>query len=85
MPKVKLEYDEAVMEQLFRRGDWRNWDDCIRWLKGTAEQASSLTASHVSCLVEHLTRLRDSGIPFPLDYREAFQLVQQHCATTIKP
>ena len=79
MANPTLEYDEAVMEQLFRRGDWRNWDDCINWLKDAAYSAGSLPANHIKSLTAHLCRLKEDNVPFPLDYREAFKLVQQHC------
>lgn len=79
MTGASVEYDETVMEQLFRRGDWQNWDDCIQWLKTTAHQASNLTNEHIQSLLSHLTRLKDQQVPFPLDYREAFRLVQLHC------
>lgn len=79
---ASIDYDETVMEQLFRRGDWKSWDDCINWLRDAAHNASSLTSQHVDSLIQHLTRLRDSKVPFPLDYREAFKLVQQYCHTS---
>lgn len=81
MPRTSVEYDETVMEQLFRRGDWQSWDDCIQWLKSAAYQAGDLAQEHIQSLLAHFMRLKDQQVPFPLDYREAFRLVQLHCNT----
>ena len=76
---ARLDYDETVMEQLFRRGNWQSWDDCIKWLHTQARQAGTLSQEHISSLIDHLSSLKAKGVSFPLDYREAFKLVEQFC------
>lgn len=75
---MKRDYTESDVEVVYRRGQWRSWDDVIRWLETKGEQDNELTPGEVIAMVEDFRRLNQSGVPFTNDPHRAFQLAHEH-------
>lgn len=60
-------YTESDVEVLFRRGDWRNWDDALNWLKEYGEADNELTPGEVIAMKEDLEQIAKKGEKFTTD------------------
>ena len=68
------------MKTVFRRGQWRNWNDAIKWLQENGERDNELTPGETIALVEDLRSLAESKAPFTMDPMEAFKLAHKNRA-----
>lgn len=71
-------YELSDMEVVYRRGQWHSWDDVIHWLETEGEKDNELTPGEVIAMTEDLRHVRDAGVPFTNEPREAFDLVFKH-------
>ena len=58
-PHKKWQYDYGMgdMKALYRRGDWHNWQEEIRWLENHGEADNELTPGETIAMVEDLRSL----------------------------
>lgn len=72
------DYRESDVEVVYRRGQWRNWDDVINWLETKGEQDNELTPGEVIAMTEDFRRPRQGGAQFINDPHQVFQMAHQH-------
>jgi len=78
--KYNFDYEQGDMKTVFRRGQWRNWNDAIKWLQENGERDNELTPGETIALVEDLRSLAESKAPFTMDPMEAFKLAHKNRA-----
>lgn len=75
-----MDYDESDIEVVYRRGDWSNWTDIVRWLErglSRDEQADNeLSEAESRELLEGFRRLDQRGEKFTSDPRAAYRALQ---------
>jgi hypothetical protein len=75
--KLDFDYDLGDVKALYRRGDWRNWQDEVRWLEQFGERDNELTPGQTVAMVEDLRSLQASKAPFTSDPNQAFQMAHR--------
>ncbi len=76
--KFDFDYDQGDIKTLFRRGEWRNWQQGIKWLSENGERDNELTPGETIAMVEDLRSLADAGTPFTTDPTQAFKLAHKN-------
>lgn len=76
--KYNFDYEPGDMRTVFRRGQWRNWNDAIKWLQENGERDNELTPGETIALVEDLRSLAEAKAPFTMDPGEAFKLAHKN-------
>lgn len=71
-------YRQSDVEVLFRRGNWRNWDDAIHWLEENGEADSELAPGEALALRADLMTLRDMGFKFIHKPDELYKMAHEH-------
>lgn len=72
------EYRQSDVEIVFRRGDWRDWDDAIHWLEAEGEGDYELTEEEVNAMAEDFRKLEQQGVPFSNDPAVVFEELSRH-------
>jgi hypothetical protein len=75
---MRKEYAESDVEVLFRRGEWRNWDDAINWLEQNGDSDNELTPGETIAMKEDLSELRKRGEKFFGDPRKVYDMTRRH-------
>jgi hypothetical protein len=75
-----VNYDESDIEVVYRRGDWNNWTDIVRWLErglSQDEQADNeLSEAESRQLLEGFRRLDQRGEKFTSDPKTVYRKLQ---------
>jgi hypothetical protein len=79
------EYRRPDVEVLFRRGNWRSWDDAIHWLEENGEADGELSPAEALAMREYLASLRDTGFRFRRRPDEAQRLSRRRASRASWP
>jgi hypothetical protein len=69
-------YTKSDLEVVFRRGEWRSWNEVIDWLKEHGEADNELTPGEVIAMKRDLEQLKQQGKPFTADVDAIYQLTK---------
>lgn len=76
--KTQKDYDESDMKVVYSRGLWESWDDIVGWLKESGEEDNELTPGEVEYLIKDIENLKNKGIEFTYDYKQAYDLAKKN-------
>jgi hypothetical protein len=71
------DYTKSDVEVLFNRGEWKDWDDAITWLKREGDQDNELTPGEVVSMTRDLERLKDEGTRFTRDPQRVYEMAHE--------
>jgi hypothetical protein len=67
------DYEQSDVEMLLRKGEWRNYDDMIKWLQEEGDGYRKFTPGEVGHMIDDLSRLRQKGAKFITDSGQLYQ------------
>jgi hypothetical protein len=70
---MEKDYGPGDFEVLYSRGEWRNWDEEIKWLEENGESDNELTPGETIAMKEDIMRLKENDEPFESDYQMAYE------------
>jgi hypothetical protein len=65
--KMTQDYAESDVEAVWRRGDWHNYQDVVKWLETEGNDDNELTPGEVQAMDQDIKRLMNDGKPFSSD------------------
>ncbi len=77
-------YEQSDVETLYGKSDFSSWDEIVDWLEKNAENDMDISEDKAKAMAEDFKKLRDDGVEFTKDPAEAFGLVQEEHAETMK-
>jgi hypothetical protein len=69
-------YRKSDMEVVYRRGNWRSWDDIITWLQREGADDSELVGAEVEKMIEDIRHVREQHKEFVNDPAKAYEIVR---------
>jgi hypothetical protein len=76
--KTEKDYDASDIEHVFRRGEFRDWRDVLKWLDEHGMDDRRLTPGEAKHMREDFERLRKAKVKFTNDPKQAYELARQH-------
>ena len=74
---TKTAYTESDVEVVMRQGDWKNWDEVIRWLETEGDNHRRLRTDEVQAMIEDFRRLKKERVRFTKDPAEIYRKIQE--------
>jgi hypothetical protein len=78
-PNKKWDFDYGLgdVQALYRRSEWHNWREAIKWLQEFGEQDNELTPGETVAMVEDLRSLAESRAPFVMNPEQAYKMAHK--------
>jgi hypothetical protein len=72
-------YQKADFEVLYRRDNWRSWEEVIHWLRTKGMKDRDITPGEANHIAADIQLLKDDDVRFTDDAGRAYHLAKSHC------